>query len=186
MILYLKNMDGRQSKIQVMNELLRFDIKYISISIGFVELSEVLVDHKYQLLKESLSFYGILLIKDKKNILLNNLKKVIRDLIRQMNDLPELNFSVYISGKLGYDYTYLANLFSEVYGYTIRQYIIDCKIEIVKEMLHSHEYNLTEISYKLHYSSVAHLSSQFKKHTGQTPTYFLQSNTFMPWAMRNV
>jgi AraC-like DNA-binding protein len=93
-------------------------------------------------------------------------------LIHYSDEIPKLNYSDYISEKLGYDYTYLANTFSEVKGITIQQFIIINKIERVKELLLYDELNLTEISYRLDYSSVAHLSNQFKKITGLTPTFF--------------
>jgi AraC-like DNA-binding protein len=91
-----------------------------------------------------------------------------------MDELPKDNYSDYISEKLGYDYTYLANTFSEVKGITIQQFIIINKIEKVKELILYDELNLTEISYKLHYSSVAHLSNQFKKVTGFSPSFYKQ------------
>jgi AraC-like DNA-binding protein len=95
-------------------------------------------------------------------------------MVHYSDELPKVNYSDYISEKLGYDYTYLANTFSEVKGITIQQYIIIHKIERVKELLIYDELSLTEISYKMHYSSVAHLSNQFKKITGLTPTFFKQ------------
>jgi AraC-like DNA-binding protein len=97
---------------------------------------------------------------------------VITEMIHYSDELPKVNYSDYISGKLNYDYTYLSNLFSEVRGITIQQYIIVHKIERAKELILYDELNLTQISYKLHYSSVAHLSNQFKKITGLTPSHF--------------
>lgn len=115
---------------------------------------------------------GLELLDDKKNILVERIKGVIIEMIHYSDEVPKVNDSDYISDKLGYDYTYLSNTFSEVKGTTIQQYIILHKIEKVKEMLLYDELTLTEIAYKLHYSSVAHLSNQFKKVTGLTPTYF--------------
>ncbi len=112
------------------------------------------------------------LLDTKRNIIIEKIKAVIIEMIHYSEELPHVNYSDYISEKLGYDYTYLANTFSEVKGITIQQYIILNKIERVKELIMYDELNLTEISYKLHYSSVAHLSNQFKKVTGLTPTYF--------------
>ena len=97
---------------------------------------------------------------------------MITEMIHYSDKLAKVNYSEYISEKLGYDYTYLANTFSEVKGITIQQFIINHKIERVKELLLYEELNLTEISYKLHYSSVAHLSNQFKKVTGMNPSRF--------------
>ncbi len=111
---------------------------------------------------------------DKKSILIERIKSVIIEMIHYSEELPKVNYSDYISEKLGYDYTYLANTFSEVKGMTIQQFIIFHKIEKVKELLLYDELNLTEIAYKLHYSSVAHLSNQFKKITGLTPSYYKQ------------
>jgi len=95
-------------------------------------------------------------------------------MIHYSDELPNVNYSEYISEKLNLDYTYLSNLFSEVKGITLQQYIIINKIEKVKELLLYDELNLTEISYKLHYSSVAHLSNQFKKITGVSPSFYKQ------------
>jgi AraC-like DNA-binding protein len=93
-------------------------------------------------------------------------------MIHYSDDMPKMNYSDFISEKLDYDYTYLSNLFSEIKGITIQQFIIVNKIERAKELLLYDELNLTEISYKLNYSSVAHLSNQFKKVTGLSPTHF--------------
>jgi AraC-like DNA-binding protein len=109
---------------------------------------------------------------DPKAILIERIKNVIIEMIHYDKELPKVNYSDYLSEKLGYDYTYLSNMFSEVKGSTIQQFIIKHKIERVKELLLYDEYNLTEISYMLHYSSVAHLSNQFKKITGLSPSYF--------------
>jgi AraC-like DNA-binding protein len=114
------------------------------------------------------------LLDDKKSILIEKVKNVIIEMIHYMDEIPKVNYSDYISDKVGYDYTYLANIFSEVKGITIQQFIILHKIEKVKELLIYNELNLTEISYKLHYSSVAHLSNQFKKITGLSPTFYKQ------------
>jgi AraC-like DNA-binding protein len=113
-------------------------------------------------------------LDNKKSILIERIKNVIIDMIHYSEEIPKVNFSEYISEKLHYDYTYLANVFSEVKGMTIQQFIILHKIEKVKELLLYDELNLTEISYKLHYSSVSHLSNQFKKITGLSPSFFKQ------------
>ena len=109
---------------------------------------------------------------DKKAMLIEKINNVITEMIHYSDEAPKMNYSDYISEKLKYDYTYLSNLFSEVKGITIQQFIIVHKIERVKELLLYDEMNLTEISYKLHYSSVAHLSNQFKKVTGLSPSQF--------------
>src|SRR4029078_6161347 len=115
---------------------------------------------------------GLELLDDKRSILIERIKNVITEMIHYSDELPTQNYSDYISEKLEYDYTYLSNIFSEVKGITIQQFIIIHKIERVKELLLYDELNLTEISYKLHYSSVAHLSNQFKKITGLSPSFY--------------
>jgi AraC-like DNA-binding protein len=122
------------------------------------------------MVKEEIAKLG--LMYDEKNILIEKIKTVIVEMIHYADELPNVNYSDYISEKVGYDYTYLSNIFSEVKGTTIQHYIITHKIEKIKELLLYDELNLSEISYRLHYSSVAHLSNQFKKITGLTPTFF--------------
>lgn len=112
------------------------------------------------------------LLETKKSILIEKIKNVIIEMIHHSEALTDVNYSAYLSEKLGYNYTYLANTFSEVKGITIQQFIIIHKIERVKELILYNELNLAEISYKLNYSSPAHLSNQFKKVTGLTPSYF--------------
>src|SRR5690606_31509182 len=124
------------------------------------------------LLKNNLALSGLELLDDKKNILIDKIKNVIIEMVHYTDEIPKVNYSEYISEKLNYDYTYLSNLFTEVKGITIQHYIIKHKIERVKELMFYDQLNLTEISYKLHYSSVAHLSYQFKKVTGHTPTFY--------------
>ncbi len=114
------------------------------------------------------------MLDDNKSILIEKIKNVITEMIHYSDEIPRVNYSDYISEKLNYDYTYLANIFSEVKGITIQQFIIMHKIERVKELLLYDELNLTEISFKLHYSSVAHLSNQFKKVTGLSPSFYKQ------------
>lgn len=111
-------------------------------------------------------------MEDKKSMLIEKIKIVITEMIHYNDELPKVNFSEYLSTIMGYDYTYLSNIFSEVKGITIEHYIIAHKIERVKELILYDELNLTEISYKLNYCSVSHLSTQFKKVTGLTPSYF--------------
>jgi len=115
---------------------------------------------------------GLELMDDKKSVLIQKIKTVIIELAHYSEEPLTMNFSEYLSGKLNYDYTYLANTFSEVQGTTIEKFFIMHKIERVKELLVYNELNLTEISYLMHYSSVAHLSAQFKKITGLTPSHF--------------
>ncbi len=117
---------------------------------------------------------GLELLSSKSNMLVKKVSNVIKEMIFNSDELPEVNYSDYISEKLHHDYTYLSNVFSKITGTSIQQFIIINRIERVKKLLLHDELNLTEISYKLHYSSVAHLSNQFKKITGITPTYYMQ------------
>ncbi len=159
-------------KLLVKEELERLDLHYVALDLGLIEVLGEISSEKRSQLKKSLLKSGLELLDDKKSILIEKIKAVITEMIHYNDELPKVNYSDYISEKLGYDYTYLANTFSEVKGITIQQYIIQHKIEKVKELLLYDELNLSEISYKLHYSSAAHLSNQFKKVTGLTPSYY--------------
>ena len=156
----------------VKEELRKIDAATASIELGVVELLHEISNEQRKVLRENLLKSGLELLDDSKSILIERIKNVIIELIHYSDELPTTNYSDYISKKLNYDYTYLSNIFSEVKGITIQQFIILNKIERVKELLLYDKLNLTEISYKLHYSSVAHLSNQFKKITGLTPSYF--------------
>ena len=159
-------------KMLVKEELKILGIHPLMVELGTVEVKETVSPEKLQKLKTNLLQSGLELMEDKKAMLIEKIKIVITEMIHYNDELPKVNFSEYISTALGYDYTYLANIFSEVKGTTIEHYIIAHKIEKVKELLLYDELNLTEISYIMNYSSVSHLSSQFKKVTGLTPTFF--------------
>lgn len=159
-------------KMIVKQELEKLDLHYLSVELGTVEIEEDITESQKEQLQKNLRKYGLELLDNRRNIIIEKIKAVIIEMIHYSEEQPKVNYSDYISEKLGYDYTYLANTFSEVKGMTIQRYIIINKIERVKELLLYGELNLTEISYKLHYSSVAHLSNQFKKITGFTPTHF--------------
>lgn len=174
MKLYIKYMVSLRCKMMVKEELKKLGLKYVVVDLGMVEILEDITSQQRDELGKNLLKSGLELLDDKKSILIEKIKNVIIELIHYTNELPDVNYSDYISEKLGYDYTYLANTFSEVKGITIQQFIIIHKIERVKELLLYDELNLTEISYKLHYSSVSHLSNQFKKITGLTPTFYKQ------------
>lgn len=156
----------------VKNELKKLGINFTSVDLGVVEINGDISANQRENLRENLQKSGLELLDDKKNILVERIKSVIVEMVHYSDELPKVNDSDYISDKLGYDYNYLSNTFSEVKGTTIQNYIIQHKIERVKELLLYDELTLTEIAWKLHYSSVAHLSNQFKKVTGLTPTYF--------------
>lgn len=172
MYLYIKYMVSLRCKMLVRAELIKLGLHCVVVDLGVVEVIENITPEQREQLRENLRLSGLELLDDKKAILIERIKNIIVEMIHYSDELPKVNYSEYISEKLGYDYTYLANVFSEVKGITIQQYIIIHKIERVKELLLYGELNLTEISYKLHYSSVAHLSNQFKKITGLSPSYF--------------
>ncbi len=172
MKLYIKYMVSLRCKMLVKEELNKLGIEYSSIELGTVDITDGLTQEQYEAFRIQLKKSGLELLDDKKNILVERIKNAIVEMVHYSDELPEMNDSKYISEKLGYDYTYLSNIFSEVKGITLQQYIIMHKIEKVKELMLYDELNLSEIAYKLNYSSVAHLSNQFKKVTGLTPTYF--------------
>jgi len=159
-------------KMLVKTELDKLGLHYISVSLGEVDVMENITAAQRATLKTALLKSGLELLDDKKSILIEKIKGVIIEMIHYSDELPKTNFSDYLSEKLQYDYTYLANLFSETEATTIEHFIIIHKIERVKELIIYDELNLTEIAWKMHYSSVAHLSHQFKKITGLTPSFF--------------
>lgn len=156
----------------VKTELEKLGLHYISVGLGEVDVMEDITAAQREIIKTALLKSGLEVLDDKKAILIERIKGVIIEMIHYTDELPKTNFSDYLSEKLQYDYTYLANLFSETEATTIEHFIILHKIERVKELIIYDELNLTEISRKLHYSSVAHLSHQFKKITGLTPSFF--------------
>jgi len=159
-------------KMLVKDELRKLGIEYSNISLGQVELPEKISHSQLENIRTALKKSGLELMDDKKSVLIEKIKDVVIEMVHYEDELPRLNFSDYLSEKLGYNYTYLANLFSETEGTTIEHFIIIHKIERVKELIIYDELNLTEIAWKLHYSSVSHLSNQFKKITGLTPSFF--------------
>lgn len=159
-------------KMVVKSELDKLGLHYTKIELGEVEVMENLTEEQLKLLKYSLLQSGLELMDNQKSILIEKIKNTILEMVLYNEEMPKINFSEHLSNKLKHDYTYLANLFSEVTGVTIEHYIIIHKIERVKELILFDELNLTEIAFKLNYSSVAHLSNQFKKITGLTPTFF--------------
>ncbi len=174
MILYIKYMVSLRCKMMVKEELKKIGLHHVIVDLGVVQILEDITPEQFDLLKTNLAMSGLELLDDKKAILIEKIKDVIIEMVHYTDELPKVNYSDYISEKLNQDYTYLSNIFSDVKGITIQQYIINHKIERVKELLLYDEMNLTEIAYVLNYSSVAHLSSQFKKVTGLSPSYFKQ------------
>ncbi|MBP1641022.1 MAG: AraC family transcriptional regulator [Bacteroidetes bacterium] len=159
-------------KMVVKAELEKLGVHYTTIELGEVEVDDAISVEQKELLDSALKKSGLELMDSKKSILVEKIKAVIIELVHYRDDQIKINLSDYLSEKLNYDYTYLSNLFSEVKGTTIEKFYLSHKIEKVKELLVYDELTLTEIADKLHYSSVSHLSNQFKEMTGLTPTHF--------------
>ena len=167
-------MVSARCKMVVKEELKKLGLHFIVVDLGEVDVMEDISNEQREQLKAGLLSSGLELMDDKRAVLIEKIKTVIIEMVHHSEELPKVNYSDYISEKLDHNYTYLSNMFSEVKGITIQQFIIVHKIERVKELLLYDELNLTEISYKMHYSSVAHLSNQFKKVTGYSPSHFQQ------------
>ena len=165
-------MVSNRCKIAVRDELKKLGLHFIVVDLGEVEIMENLTFDKREMLKRGLLDSGLELMDDKKAILIEKIKNIIIEMIHHSEEIIKVNFSDFLSDKLNHNYTYLANLFSEVQGTTIEQYIISNKVERIKELMIYDEHNITEIAWKMGYSSVAHLSSQFKKVTGLSPSHF--------------
>ncbi len=170
-------MVSSRCKTAVKEELKKLGLHFIIVDLGEVEIMEDITPEQREELRSGLKSIELELMDDKRAVLIERIKTTIIELIHYTDDLPKTNFSDYLSKKLNHNYTYLANLFSEVQGITIEQFMIAHKVERIKELIIYDELNLTEISYKMNYSSVAHLSNQFKKVTGLTPSHFRQLKT---------
>jgi AraC-like DNA-binding protein len=170
--LYIKNMVCIRCQIAVKYELEKLGLHHTKVELGETEIMEDISDEEREGLGESLKKIGLELLDDKKQIMVERVKTIIIELVHFNDHQIKTNLSDYLSEKLNHNYTYLSNLFSEVKGTTIEKFYLAQKIERVKELLVYDELNLTEIAFKLHYSSVAHLSNQFKKMTGLTPSHF--------------
>lgn len=171
-VLYIKYMVSHRCKLMVGEALSKLGVHDVSVDLGMVVIHEGLTDGQRLQLKQRLSSIGLQLLDDKRSILIEKIKNAVINMVHHIDEWPKENYSEHLSRLLGYDYTYLANVFSEVQGMTIQQFIILHKIEKVKELLLYDELSLKQISYKLDYSSVSHLSNQFKKITGLTPTFY--------------
>lgn len=170
--IYIKNMVCNRCKMVVTSELEKLGIRPLSVSLGEVVLERDLTLNEKASLEAILQSLGFSLIDDRKSRLIEQVKNAIVELVHYENSELKINLSDLLSSRLNHDYNYISNLFSEVEGTTIEKYFIAQKIERVKELLVYDELNLSEIADMLNYSSVAHLSNQFKKVTGLTPTYF--------------
>jgi AraC-like DNA-binding protein len=167
-------MVSNRCKMAVKEELKKLKLHYMVVDLGEVEIMENISMEQRQQLKLALLDSGLELMDDKKSMLIEKIKNVIIEMVHHSTENIKINFSDYLSQKLSHDYTYLSNLFSEVQGTTIEQFIISHKTERIKELIIYGELNITEIAWKMNYSSVAHLSSQFKKVTGLSPSHFKQ------------
>ncbi|MCF8256383.1 MAG: AraC family transcriptional regulator [Flavobacteriales bacterium] len=172
MKLYIKYMVSIRCKMVVKSELDRLGLRYGEVRLGEVEVFGDLTPEQRLQLLTALAASGLQLMDDHKAILVERVKQVVIEMVHYSEERPKCNFSDHLSKQLNYDYTYLSSLFSEVKGITIERYIIAHKIERVKELILYDELNITEIAQKMNYSSVAHLSNQFKKVTGLTPSFF--------------
>jgi AraC-like DNA-binding protein len=174
MKLFIKNMVSNRCKMVVKEELSKLGLHFVVVELGEVNLMEELTLEQREQLKIALLKTGLELIGDKKSILIEQIKNTIIEMVHYKEDIIRIKFSCYLSEKLNQDYTYLSNLFSEVQGVTIEQFIIVHKVERIKEMIVYDELTISEIAWKMNYSSVAHLSNQFKKVTGLSPSHFKQ------------
>ena len=172
--LFIKYMVSTRCKMAVKDALRGLGLHFILVDLGEVDIMENITQEQREQLKTILLDSGLELMDDKRAVLIEKIKNAIVEMVHHNDELIKVNFSEYLSEKLNHDYTYLANLFSEVQGTTIEQFIISHKIERIKELIIYDELNITEIAWKMNYSSVAHLSNQFKKVTGLSPSHFKQ------------
>ena len=174
MKLYIKNMVSARCKMAVKEALQSMGVHFVFVELGVVETMDDLTIEERQQLKETLLQSGLELMDDKKSELVQKVKNLILDMIYHPEEERKMSFTAYLSKHTGHDYPYLANLFLVAQGTTIQQFIILQKVERIKELIMYSEMSITEITWKMNYSSVAHLSNQFKKVTGLTPTHFKQ------------
>lgn len=172
MKIYVKNMACESCKIFVKEVLDELHITPVKVGLGEIETKNDVTDEDKEKLNAKIKRAGLELLEKKNGVLIEKIRAVIVDYVYKSDEQPHTKFSLLLSEKLNYEYLYLANFFSEVEATTIEQYLISLKIERIKELILFDELSLTQISYKLKYSSVAHLSNQFKKITGLTPTHF--------------
>ena len=167
-------MVSTRCKIAVKEELKKLGLHFIFVDLGKVEIMEDISEKQRKKLKIALCKLGLDLMDDKKSELIEKIKSSVIQMVHHSDETIKVNFSVFLSEKLNFDYTYLSNLFSEVQGTTLEQFVISHKIERIKELITYNELNITEIAGIMNYSSVAYLSNQFKKITGFSPSQFKQ------------
>lgn len=167
-------MVSNRCKMAVKDALRKLKLHFVVVDLGEVDIMENINNEQRTQLKLELLNSGLELMDDKRAMLIEKIKNVIIEMVHYSEEAIKINFSDFLSQKLNHDYTYLANLFSEVQGTTIEHFIIVHKVERIKELIIYGELNITEIAWKMNYSSVAHLSNQFKKVTGLSPSHFKQ------------
>jgi len=184
--LYIKNMVSTRCKIVVKAVLENIGLHYTKVELGEAEITENLSEEKHDRLKAALHKFGLELMEDQRKVLIEKVKNIIVEMIHYEDELPKIKISDYLSEKLHHSYFMLSRLWSEVRGTTIQHYILAQKIERAKELIAYDELTLSEIAYKLHYSSVSHLSNQFKKYTGLTPSHFKEMKQKRRISLENV
>jgi len=177
MKLYIKNMVCRRCVIAVENIFKQLDIQVTAIELGEVTLPDMLSEEKYKNLDRALEDLGFKRIDDRRARIIEKIKNLIITMVHHNSKPPAINMSDWLSGELHMDYPYLSRLFSETEGITIEKYVIAQKIEKAKELLLYDELTLSEIAWQMGYSSVAHLSGQFKKQTGLSPSFYKNMKT---------
>lgn len=165
-------MVSNRCKLAVKDALKQLGLHFIVVDLGEVEIMETISPAQRMHIRTALMNSGLELMDDKRAVLIEKIKNAIVEMVHHTDETIKVNFSDFLSEKLDHDYTYMANLFSEVQGTTIEQFMIAHKIERIKELITYGELNITEIAWKMKYSSVAHLSNQFKKMTGLSPSHF--------------
>lgn len=165
-------MVSARCKTAVKDALRHLGFHFVLVDLGEVDVMEQLTPEQLAELQKELKKSGLELMDNKRAILIEKIKNAVVEMVHHSDEIVKVNFSDYLEKKLNHDYTYLANLFSETQGTTIEQFVISHKVERIKELIIYGELNITEIAWKMNYSSVAHLSNQFKKVTGLSPTHF--------------
>jgi len=172
MKIYVKNMACESCKVVVKNALEELHLVPLKVELGEIETKGDVTDNQKKKLNSMIKKAGLELLEKKQGVLIEKIRKIMIDYVYSSAQKSKNKFSVLLSTKLGHNYAYLANFFSEVEATTIEQYLISLKIERIKELIILEEFSLSQIADKLHYSSIAHLSNQFKKVTGLSPSHF--------------
>src|SRR5665213_4392552 len=174
MKLFIKNMVSNSCRTAVKQELNKVGLHFIFVNLGEIEILEDISEEQRNQLKIALLAWGFELMDNKRSVLVEKIKNAIIETVHRDEEIIKTNFSDYLSGKLNYNYTYLANLFKEIQGTTIERFMISHKVERIKELIIYGELTMSQIAYKMKYSSIGHLSNQFKQMTGLSLTQFKQ------------